>query len=52
MSESKIFYGCTECDYVLADGEEYCPDHPQATIESVREPDHVEEISKKERSAA
>ena len=28
----KTFYGCSECDHVLKRGEEFCPDHPNATV--------------------
>jgi hypothetical protein len=50
MTESKVFYGCTECDHVLTQGEEFCPDHPAATIESLREYDPVEAIMAKVRT--
>lgn len=31
----KIFHGCSECDHVLKRGEEFCPHHPDAVVESV-----------------
>ncbi len=29
----KKFYACTQCDHVLTDDEEFCPDHPDPTVE-------------------
>jgi len=32
---SKFFYACSECDRVLAEGEDFCPDHPSASVLTV-----------------
>jgi hypothetical protein len=29
---SEFFYGCSECDHVLVNDEEFCPEHPNATV--------------------
>lgn len=31
------FHACSECGVVLADGAEFCAEHPRATVESIQE---------------